>query len=193
MLLGPPGSRVFDVEPDSFLLEAAAGRGNLKRLARVLATVVLRYLFDEQPVGQGCVFGVRGEQRLPVEVPRDRWLRMASHLAADGGVLIFGRRLDSAGVPERDWLINYHFEGFFHRASTGVRLAGPAALVAPDDGLEDEQQRSADLFDVNPTFGVADDGVPWAAPLESNVRMGELASRYAGLVHKVRYLLVWDE
>ena len=44
------------------------------------------------------------EQRLPVEVPRDRWLRMASHLAADGGVLIFGRRLDSAGVPERDWL-----------------------------------------------------------------------------------------
>lgn len=89
--------------------------------------------------------------------------------------------------------INYHFEGFFHRASTGVRLAGPAALVAPDDGLEDEQQRSADLFDVNPTFGVADDGVPWAAPLESNVRMGELASRYAGLVHKVRYLLVWDE
>lgn len=89
--------------------------------------------------------------------------------------------------------INYHFEGFFQHGSTGVRFAGPAALVGPDDGLEHQQECSTDLFDVNPTFGVADDGVPRIAPLKSNVRLGELASRYAGLVHKVRYLLIWDE
>lgn len=70
------------------------------------AEVSVVFACSPPPPFAGCqpIIIILTEQRLPVEVPRDRWLRMASHLAADGGVLIFGRRLDSAGVPERDWL-----------------------------------------------------------------------------------------